>query len=60
MIASELPNRPSSKLAADLFQYKSEHYLLIVDYFSMWPEIHKLIKYYLLLQKANFKIWIYK
>ena len=35
MIASELPDRPSSKLAADLFQYKSEHYLLIVDYFSM-------------------------
>ena len=39
MIASELP---SSKLAADLFQYKGEHYLLTVDYFSKWPEIDKL------------------
>ena len=38
MIASELPDRPSSKLAADLFQYKGEHYLLTVDYFSKWPE----------------------
>ena len=39
MIASELP---FSKLAADLFQYKGEHYLLTVDYFSKWPEIDKL------------------
>jgi hypothetical protein len=31
MLASELS---SSKLAADLFQYKGEHYLLTVDYFS--------------------------
>jgi hypothetical protein len=31
MIANELP---SSKLAADVSQYKGEHYLLTVDYFS--------------------------
>jgi hypothetical protein len=42
MIASELPDRPSSKLATDLLQYKGEHYLLTVDYFSKWPEIDKL------------------
>ena len=42
MIGSELPDRPSSKLAADLLQYKGEHYLLTVDYFSKWPEIDKL------------------
>jgi hypothetical protein len=42
MIASELPDRPSSRLAADLFQYKGEHYLLTVDYFSKWPEIDKI------------------
>ncbi|VDI70439.1 Hypothetical predicted protein [Mytilus galloprovincialis] len=39
MITSKLPDRPSSKLAADLFQYKGEHYLLTVDYYSKWPEI---------------------
>ncbi|CAG2252246.1 unnamed protein product [Mytilus edulis] len=42
MITSKLPDRPSSKLAADLFQYKGEHYLLTVDYYSKWPEIDKL------------------
>ncbi|XP_063404228.1 uncharacterized protein K02A2.6-like [Mytilus trossulus] len=42
MITSKLPDRPSSKLAPDLFQYKGEHYLLTVDYYSKWPEIDKL------------------
>ncbi|CAC5360353.1 unnamed protein product [Mytilus coruscus] len=42
MITSKLPDRPSSKLAADLFQYKEEHYLITVDYYSKWPEIDKL------------------
>ncbi|CAC5425304.1 unnamed protein product [Mytilus coruscus] len=41
MITSKLPDRPSSKLAADLVQYKGEHYLLTVDYYSKWPEIDK-------------------
>ncbi|CAC5369354.1 unnamed protein product [Mytilus coruscus] len=39
MITSKLPDRPSSKLAADLFQFKGEHYLLTVDYYSKLPEI---------------------
>lgn len=42
MIASKIPDRPSSKIAADLFQYKDEHYLLTVDYYSKWPEVDKL------------------
>jgi transposase InsO family protein len=42
MLASELPDRPSSTLAADLFQHKCEHYLLTVNYFSKWSKIDKL------------------
>ena len=37
MISSELPNRPSSKLGADLFELKQ--YLLTIDYFSKWPGV---------------------
>jgi hypothetical protein len=42
MIMPEIPDRPWSKIAADLFEYQSQHYLLVVDYFSKWPEVLKL------------------
>jgi len=31
MIPIEIPNRPWSKIAADLFELNKTHYLLIVD-----------------------------
>ena len=42
MISSELPNRPSAKVGADLFELKGNHYLLTIDYYSKWPEVEKL------------------
>jgi hypothetical protein len=39
MIPMEIPERPWSKIAADLFELNKKHYLLIVDYFSKWPEV---------------------
>jgi hypothetical protein len=42
MIMPEIPDRPWSIIAADLFEYQSQHYLLVVDYFSKWPEVLKL------------------
>lgn len=35
----ELPVRPWSKIASDIFVYQENHFLLIVDYYSKWPEI---------------------
>ena len=42
MLFSTLPRRPWEKLGADLFQFKNNHYLLVVDYFSRFPEVAKL------------------
>lgn len=42
MIASKLPDYPWQKIGTDLFQLKGVTYLLLVDYFSRYPEIHKL------------------
>lgn len=42
MLMPEIPDRPWSKLAADLFEHEKHHYLLVVDYFSKWPEVIKL------------------
>ncbi|CAC5384740.1 unnamed protein product [Mytilus coruscus] len=42
MIESELPEKPWSKVAADIFHLNGNDYILIVDYYSKWPEIHKL------------------
>ena len=42
MLLPDIPDRPWSKIAADLFEYQNHHYLLIVDYFSKWLEVIKL------------------
>ena len=42
MIATELPDYPWQKIATDLFHFKGATYLLVVDYFSRFPEIAKL------------------
>lgn len=42
MITAEIPERPWSKIGADLFEYNGATYLLTVDYYSKWPEIARL------------------
>ena len=39
---SEIPDIPWSKIGIDLFEFKGQHYLISVDYFSKWPEVNKL------------------
>ena len=43
LIPSTLPEYPWQQVAADLFQIKGADYLVIVDYFSRYPEVYKLI-----------------
>ena len=42
MIPTELPTYPFQKVGTDLFYFKGTTYLLVVDYFSRYPEIKKL------------------
>ena len=39
---TQLSDRPWQQLGSDLFEYRCKHYLLIVDYFSRFPEIRLL------------------
>ena len=42
LILTSLPEYPWQKVAADLFHLKGDEYLVIVGYFSRYPEVHKL------------------
>lgn len=42
LMPSSFPDRPWSRLAMDLFDLHGKTYLLIVDYYSRWPEIRLL------------------
>ena len=42
MIPSELPDFPWQKVGTDLFHFQGSSYLVVVDYFSRYPEIQKL------------------
>ena len=37
-----IPDRPWSKIASDPFEFKGEHYLVLVDYYSDWIEFDKI------------------
>ena len=39
LVVSSFPDLPWQKVATDLFEWKGEHYLLIVDYYSRFIEI---------------------
>ncbi|XP_056006744.1 uncharacterized protein K02A2.6-like [Ostrea edulis] len=42
LIPHEVPDRPWSKIAMDLFEFCGNQYLISVDCYSKWPEIAKL------------------
>ena len=37
-----IPDRPWSKLGADIFDFENRDYLILVDYFSKYPEVARL------------------
>ena len=41
LISHDIPNRPWSKIAADFFHHNGHDYLIIVDYYSKFPEVIK-------------------
>ena len=41
-MSTQLPDRPWQQLGSDLLEYRGKHYLLLVDYFSRFPEIRLL------------------
>lgn len=44
MMPTELPTYPWQKVGTDLFQLKGKTYLVVVDYFSRFPEVQALSK----------------
>ena len=42
LMPTPLPNYPWQVIRSDLFQLNGEHYLIIVDYFSRFPEVFKM------------------
>ena len=42
LLSTPLPKHPWERVAADLFQFNGSTYLLVVDYFSRYPEVIKL------------------
>ena len=41
-MSHDIPNMPWSKIAADLFHLWGDDYLILVDYYSKFPEVVKL------------------
>ena len=37
-----VPTQPWQKIGSDLFQLGGEHYFIITDYYSLWPEVYQL------------------
>ena len=42
MIPHEIPNRPWAKVGAYIFSFKDHNYLVVVDYFTIFPEVEQL------------------
>ena len=37
-----VPTRPWEKIGSDLFELSKKHYVIITDYYSLWPEVYQL------------------
>ena len=44
MMTYDVPQRRWEMLGADLFEYGAKKYIIIVDYYSLWPEVYQLKK----------------
>lgn len=42
MMYHNVPTRPWEKVGSDIFFYGGENYLIIADYYSLWPEVYRL------------------
>ena len=42
LTSTSLPQLPWERVAADLFELQGDHNLLVVDYYSRFPEVRKL------------------
>lgn len=42
LMPSTLPDRPWERVAADLFEFEKQHFLLLIDYYSRWIEVREL------------------
>lgn len=42
LMSHSIPDRPLSKLAADPFEFKGEHFLVLIDYCSDWIEFDRM------------------
>ena len=42
MLSYDVPTRPWEMLGTDLFEFGGKKYLIIVDYYSLWPEVYLL------------------
>ena len=42
LMTTQLPERPWQQVGLDLFEWEGKHYLLVVDYYSRFPEIRLL------------------
>ncbi len=43
MTTREIPKRPWSHCASDIFEFKGEHYAVVIDYFSKWIAVESLL-----------------
>ena len=42
LVSHSIPDRPWSKIAANPFEFKGEHFLVLADYYSDWIEFDKM------------------
>ena len=39
LLPHEIPSNPWEKVGTDLFEFRKSHYLVVVDYYSNYPEV---------------------
>ena len=42
MIPHSVPTKPWQKVGSDLFEYNNQTYLIVADYYSLFPEVYVL------------------